>query len=79
MSRDFRDDDRDKAVFGPNGEQIGLISAVHGNTATVRRDTGSSLTEGLKQLLGWSDENDEHDLHTDQVDRFDTRGVHIRR
>ena len=78
MTRAFRDDDRDKSVFTQEGERIGTISSVDGERAKVRRGDDRSLTDEIKNLLDWDENDDEHDLHQDHVDRHDDRGVHLR-
>lgn len=81
MARQFTDDDRQKPVYSPEGNQIGTISDVHDeNSARVRHDDDDSdgLTDKVKDMLGWDDDEDEHDLRSDDVDRHEDDGVYLR-
>lgn len=80
MARNFTDDDRDKPVFTSEGNRIGTVSSVNDDTARVRRDENDhdSLTDKVKDMLGWDDDEDEHDLRSDDVDRNDDDGVYLR-
>lgn len=82
MTAKFTDDDRDKPVYTSGGDRIGTVSAIHDDTdtATVRReeDSDEGLTDKVKDMLGWDDDSDEHDLRSDHVDRRDDDGIHLR-
>ena len=80
MARDFTDDDRDKPVFTSQGDRIGTVSGVNDGNARVRHDENDddSLTDKVKDMLGWDDDSDEHDLRSDDVDRYDDDGVYLR-
>lgn len=78
MARDFSDDDRNKPVYTSEGTRIGTISQVDEDTARVRRDDDDeSLTDEISQLLGWSDDDESHELRGDHVDRYEEDGVHL--
>lgn len=57
MEHDFTDDDEGKRVVDDNGDEIGIVSGVRGNTAYV--DPDPSLTENVKSSLGWGDVDQE--------------------
>lgn len=46
-----------KTVVSPNGDEIGIVSAVEHGTAYVDPDPG--LTTKIKTTLGWEDSPDE--------------------
>lgn len=51
MSPTFTDDDVGKRVENANGEEVGVIAAIDGNTAHVDPDPG--ITDSIKAALGW--------------------------
>ncbi len=75
MSYRFTDDDRGKDVVTADGHRIGTINSVEDDRATVdRSDDDDGLTDKVKNMLGWDDDNsneirDEHvdDRHDDQI------------
>ncbi|MFC5970911.1 DUF2171 domain-containing protein [Halomarina salina] len=79
MARDFTTDDRDKPVYTSAGDRVGTVTDVNDDTARVRQDDDSEgLTDKIKDALGWDDDEDEHDLRSDDVDRYDDDGVYLR-
>jgi hypothetical protein len=81
MARDFTDDDRDKDVFTSAGDRVGTIGDTRGDSATVRRDGSDDdgVFESVKEMLGWSDDEDEHELRSEDVDRYENDGVYLRK
>lgn len=80
MARKFTDDDRDKEVVTADGDRIGTIHDVHDGRAKVRRDEDSEgLTDKIKDMLGWGDDDDEHELRDEHVDSYDDDRVRLRR
>lgn len=86
MAREFTDDDREKGVFTSTGHRVGTVGETHGDTATVRRDRDEDyddddddgVFDSIKDMLGWDDDEDEHEIRTDDVDRYDDDGVYLR-
>ena len=78
MARNFSDDDRDKPVYTAEGTRIGTVHEVEGERARVRRgEEDESLTDEIRDLLGWNDDDESHELRGDQVDRYEENGVHL--
>ncbi|WP_224269580.1 hypothetical protein [Haloprofundus salinisoli] len=78
MVRDFTDDDRNKRVVTAEGTEVGTIHEVNGDRATVDRDDNASLTDKVKDLLGWGDDNS-NELRTEHIDSYDEGRVRLRR
>lgn len=69
MARRFTEDDRGKPVVTDSGRTIGTVSAVEQDRATVERtDDHASLTEEVKDVLGWDEDDDVHELRYEHVD-----------
>lgn len=79
MERPFTDEDRKKRVVTADGQQIGRVRDTDDDRATVERSDDESLTEEIKELLGWSEEDESHELRQDQVDRHDDNQIHLHR
>lgn len=81
MSAKFTQEDRDKPVYTASGDRIGTVSGVdEEETARVRRreDADEGLMSKVKDMLGWDDDSDEHQLRSDDVDRRDEEGIYLR-
>lgn len=83
MAREFRDEDREKTVYAPQGFPIGLVDEVDpdGDRATVSRtEDHDSLTEEVMEVLGWDDvdEEENYELRRDHVDRYKDDAIHLR-
>jgi hypothetical protein len=76
MVQAFTDDDRDKPVVTADGEHVGHVRDVDGDRATVERDKDKSLTDKVKDMLGWGDD-ESNELHSDHVESNDDR-IHLR-
>lgn len=77
MARDFTDDDRNKDVYTSDGDRIGTINDVNKDRATVERDDDTDLTDKVKDLLGW-DDDDSNEIRSEHVDSYDDDRVRLR-
>ncbi|MFC7230275.1 PRC-barrel domain containing protein [Saliphagus sp. GCM10025308] len=69
MSARFTDDDEGKPVVNENGDRIGMVESVHGDTAHVNPDPG--MTDTIKSKLGWGDASeDTYELDASNVDHI---------
>lgn len=78
MARNFTDDDRDKNVVTSEGSRIGTIDDVNDDRATVKRDKDKSLTDKVKDMLGWGDDDDSNELRHEHVDTVNDNEVRLR-
>ncbi|WP_435344316.1 hypothetical protein [Haloarchaeobius sp. HRN-SO-5] len=78
MARNFTDEDRDKNVVTSEGHHVGTIDSVHDDRATVDRDDDEGLTDKVKDMLGWGDD-DSNQIRNDHVDTIDDDEVRLRR
>lgn len=78
MAREFTDDDRDKDVVTAEGDRIGTVSDVNEGRATVERDEDADLTDKVKDLIGWGDD-DSNELRDEHVDSYEDDRVRLRR
>ena len=90
MAREFREEDRNKPLIAPAGITVGTIGTVRRDRATVTRtEDHDSLTEEVKDLLGWDDADDEGDgdgddgeptreIRPEHVDRYEDDGIYLR-
>ncbi|RDI71597.1 hypothetical protein [Halopelagius longus] len=70
MDRPFSDDDRDKTVVTSDGHTVGRVRDVNEDRATIdRSDDDDGLTDKVKDMLGWSDDDDSHELRREHIDR----------
>lgn len=78
MERPFQDDDRDKRVVTADGHNIGRVGEVHEDRATIeRREDDDELTDEVKEMLGWNDDDETHELRRDQVDQDDDEQIYL--
>ncbi|QLG26409.1 hypothetical protein HUG10_02130 [Halorarum halophilum] len=77
MARNFTDDDRDKNVVTSEGNRIGTIDDVNDDRATVKRDRDKSLTDKVKDMLGW-DDDDSNEIRNEHVDTVNDDEVRLR-
>ncbi|MFC6826827.1 hypothetical protein [Halopelagius fulvigenes] len=79
MDRMFRDDDREKTVVTSEGRTVGRVRDVDDDRATIdRSDDDESLTDEIKDMLGWGDDDDSHELHRDHVEREEDDRLYLR-
>ena len=72
----FTDDDRGRDVVTSDGTRVGTINQVNDDRATVDRDDGESLTDKVKDMLGWGD--DDNEIRDEHVDRREDDRVYLR-
>lgn len=78
MDNQFSDVHRGKPIVTYNGHTIGTVREVQGDRATVERtDDHDSLTDEIKELLSWDDEDQTHELRREHVDRYEDEKLHI--
>ena len=79
MARDFTDDDRGSTVFDNDGNRVGSITDVQsGNAHVDTTDSDSGILDSIKDALGWDDNDDTHELRSDDVDSYNDNDVHLR-
>ena len=79
MARPFSDEDREKSVVTSEGHNIGTVRDVDQDRATVNRTADhDSLMDKVKDMLGWDDDDESHELRQDHVDRYEDDRVHLR-
>lgn len=63
-----------KRVEGPNGEDLGKVTAVENDKAILKAETGVSaeIESGISK-----DENDRLSLEADQIETVDDETVHL--
>ena len=81
--REFRDEDLGKPIVAPAGMMVGTVGTVDPdrNRATVERtEEHDSLTEEIKEWLGWGDEDDDEarEIRPEHVDRYEDDRVYLR-
>lgn len=69
MDRTFREEDREKTVVTSDGHTVGRIREVEEERATIDRPDDDSLTEEIKEMLGWGDDDETHELSREHIDR----------
>lgn len=77
MTDRFRDDDRGKDVVAPDGTSIGTVNEVKEDRATIDRRDDENLTDKIKDMLGWGDD-DSNELRTDHVESRDDDTIRLR-
>lgn len=73
----FTDDDRGRDVVTSDGTRVGTINQVDDDRATVDRNEGESLTDKIKDMLGW-DDDDANEIRDEHVDRREDDRVYLR-
>lgn len=73
----FTDDDRGRDVVTSDGTRVGTINQVNDDRATVDRNEGESLTDKIKDMLGW-DDDDANEIRDEHVDRREDDRVYLR-
>jgi len=70
-------DDQGKHVVNSNGDTVGMISKVEGNTAHVDPDPG--ITDKIRSTLGWEDKDaDEYALTGDHISEITNDEVRLK-
>ena len=79
MARTFSDDDREKPIVTSEGDTIGTVRDVDQERATVHRtEDHDSLTDEIKDMLGWDDDDESHELRREHVDRDEDNRLYLR-
>lgn len=79
MARQFSEEDREKSVVTSEGRTVGTVRDVEPDRATVdRTDDDESLTEEIKDMLGWNDDDETHELRSEDVDRHEENRLYLR-
>lgn len=79
MARAFTEEDREKRVVTSEGRTVGTVRDVDEDRATIdRSDDDESLTEEIKDMLGWSDDDESHELRREDVDRYEENRLYLR-
>jgi sporulation protein YlmC with PRC-barrel domain len=67
MARNFNDSDEGKRVVNADGDEIGTVEEVSGNSAHVKPT--SDLSNQMRQRLGWNQSGEEsYALRHDTID-----------
>jgi hypothetical protein len=78
MPRDFTDDDRGKRITAADGTWIGTVDEVYDGRATVERNEDADLTDKVKKMLGWDDDENENEIRSEDVDSYDDDEIRMR-
>jgi hypothetical protein len=72
MVRRFTQEDVDERIVTAAGDTVGTVRGVEDGRATVERtDDDESLTDEIKEMLGWSDDDDTYELTGDDVEEYE--------
>lgn len=77
MTDRFSDDDRGKDVVAPDGTSIGTVNQINEDRATVERREDQDLTDKVKDMLGWGDD-DSNELRSEHVESRDGDKIRLR-
>lgn len=78
MDRPFNHGDRQKRVVTADGKRVGNVRDVNNERATIEHsDDDDSLTEDVLEFLGWSNDDETHELQQDQVERYDDNELRL--
>ncbi|WP_160133086.1 hypothetical protein [Halococcus salsus] len=79
MARDFTDDDRGLSVVDHDGNRVGTVDDVRDDTALVDTSgSDSGVLDTVKLALGWSDDDETHELRHDDVETVSDEHVRLR-
>lgn len=81
--REFREDDVDKPIVAPAGITVGTIGTIdpeQGRATVERTEEHDSLTDEIKEWLGWGDDDDDEprEIRPGHVDRYEDDRVYLR-
>lgn len=77
MVRAFRESDQGMEVVADNGQTVGTVDKIEGDTAHVKPQSG--LANSIRQRLGWGDGSDEmYELRHDRVQSFSGNKIHLK-
>ncbi len=78
MDRPFNNEDRQRRVVTADGQRIGNVRDVNNDRATIEHsDDDDSLTEDILEFLGWSSDDETHELRQDQVERYNNNELRL--
>ena len=77
MADRFTDDDRGKDVVTSEGTSIGTVNEINDDRATVKRREDQDLTDKVKDMLGWGDD-DSNELRSEHVESRDDDKIRLR-
>ena len=78
MAHQFTNDDEGKTVVNADGDSIGRVMEIRGNSAYVEPDPG--ITDSVKSKLGWGDsDEDTYELRDEHVETVTDDEVRIGR
>lgn len=78
MAETFSDNDEGKTVVDTDGNEIGRIKEVRGDTAHV--DPNPGLGDSIMSKLGWGDaDQEDYQLQSSEVDSVTDDQVRLRR
>lgn len=76
MAREFTEDDRDMPVVSAEGEEVGIISEVEGDTAYV--SPAANLQDATRTELGWDSSHEgPYELRDEQIDRIEENEIRL--
>jgi hypothetical protein len=76
MARAFKDSDEGMTVVTSDGDEVGTVAGVRGDTVHVKPETG--LGESIRQRLGWGDDmEDTYELSHSRVQSFSGNKIHL--
>jgi hypothetical protein len=79
MTQRFSEEHREKPVVTSEGRQIGTVRDVDDERATVdRSDDDDSLTDEIKEMLGWGDAEYTHEIRREHVHRYEDDRLYLR-
>lgn len=77
MVREFRSSDTGKSIVNDEGDELGTVDRVEGDTVYAKPSSG--LSQRVRQRLGWDDEDEEtFPLSHDQVDRIEGNEIRLK-
>ena len=77
MAPTLTDDEEGKMVVDANGEKLGLIADIDGDTASV--EPNPDLAESIAARLGWaSADEDDYTVHGDAITKITDDEVRLR-
>jgi hypothetical protein len=79
MAYKFTDDDRDKDIVTHDGTRVGTVDRVENDRARVRwNDDDESLTDKVKDMLGWGDDDDNREIRGEHVHESTNDRIRLR-
>lgn len=73
----FNDDDVGRDVVTSEGTRVGTVNRVDEGRARVDRGDDESLTDKIKNMLGWENDDDD-EIRDEHVDRREDDRIYLR-